>query len=77
MESMDSCGNFARATFLSKRGQRGSRESCILLEAPDQPEVSLPGLRSVRRLQYANILLQAKSAADEATTGVCEPCSQM
>ena len=33
----------------------------------DQPEVLLPGLLSVPCLQYANFVLQAKNAADEAT----------
>ena len=39
----------------------------------DQLEVSSSWLRNFRRLQYANFVLQAKNAADEAVTGVCKP----
>ena len=41
----------------------------------NQPEVSLPWLRSVCHLQYANFVLQAKNAVDEATTSVCKPAA--
>ena len=46
--------------FLGKRGQHGSRESCILLQNRP-PEVSLSSLHSIRCLQYANFVLQVKN----------------
>ena len=52
-------------------------EKAVSYYKTDQPEVSLPRLRSVRRLQYATFVLQAKNAMDEAMTGVCTPCCWM
>ena len=58
--------------FFRQGGQRGSRESCIPLENGPTPK---SGLHSVRSLQYANFLLQAKNAADDwcvQTSGVAK-----
>ena len=56
---------------VGKRGQRGSRESCIMLEnGPTQSLVTQCSSLAVCKL---NFVLQAKNAEDEATIGVCKP----
>ena len=37
----------------------------------DQPEASLPGLRSIHHLKYVTFVLQMKNTAYEAMMGVC------
>ena len=53
------------------QGQSDGGESCIVLQA-DQLVASLPGFRSLHHLQYANFMLQAKNAANKATSGECK-----
>ena len=53
-------------------GQRGSRESCILLE--NGPTRSIIARALQRSSLVVNELLQPKSDADEAMNGVCKPC---
>ena len=69
------CHSFTCAMFLAKRGQCGSRESCILLE--NKPTQVSPGLCSVFVACSVWISYCKQRTLWTKLLPVCEPCCQM